>query len=73
MFKERNVRTRDNRRGSGRSELPPQMAKIMIDLRRSCRAKHEAGSILKNNPGLCVERFSASDLIFRLENVQSTV
>ena len=39
--KDRNVHTRDNRRGSGRSELPPQTAKIVIDLRRPHRAKHE--------------------------------
>ena len=67
MFEDRNVRTRDNRRGSGRSELPPQTAKIVIDLRRPYRAKHESGSILENTPDLRVERFSASDLLLRLE------
>ncbi len=41
VFKDRNVHTRDNRRGARRSELPPQTAKIVIDLRRPCRAKHE--------------------------------
>ena len=67
MLKDRDVRTRDNRRSSGRSELPPQTAKIVIDLRRPCRAKHESGSILENTPDLRVERFSASDLLLRLE------
>jgi hypothetical protein len=67
VLKDRNVRTRDNRRGFGRSELPPQTAKIVIDLRRPCRAKHESGSILENTSSLCVKRFSASDLIPRLE------
>jgi hypothetical protein len=67
VLKDRNVRTRDNRRGSGRSELPPQTAKIVIDPRRPCRAKHESGSILEKTPDLCVERFSASDLLLRLE------
>ena len=73
MLKHRNVRTRDNRRGSSRSELPPQTAKIVIDLRRPYRAKHKSGSILENTPDLRVERFSASDLLIRLENVQSAV
>jgi hypothetical protein len=50
LFEDRNVRTRDNRRGSSRSELPPQTAKIVIDLRRPYRAKHESGSILENTP-----------------------
>jgi hypothetical protein len=67
MLKERDVRTRDNRRGAGGSELPLQTAKIVIDLRRPCRAKHESGSTLKNTPDLRVERFSASDLLLRLE------
>ena len=40
VFEDRNVRTRDNRRGSGRSEPPPRTAKIVIDLRRRYRAKH---------------------------------
>ena len=62
MLKDRNVRTRDNRRRSSRSELPPQTAKIVIDLRRLCRAKRESGSILENTPDLRVERFSAIDL-----------
>jgi hypothetical protein len=42
-------------------------ARIVIDLRRPCRAKHESGSILQNTPDLCVERFSASHLVLRLE------
>jgi hypothetical protein len=67
VLKDRNVRTRDNRRGSGGSELPPQTAKIVIDLRRPCRAKHKPGSILQNTLDLCVERFSASRLVLRLE------
>jgi hypothetical protein len=67
VFEDRNVRTRDNRRGSGRSELPPQTAKIVIDLRRPYRAKHKSGSILENIPDLRVEHFSASDLLLRLE------
>jgi hypothetical protein len=67
LFEDRNVRTCDNRRGSSRSELPPQTAKIVIDLRRPYRAKHESGSILENTPDLRVERFSASDLLIRLE------
>jgi hypothetical protein len=66
---DRNVRTRDNRRGSGRSELPPQTAKIVIDLRRPYRAKHETGSILENTLDLRVERFTASDLLLRLEKL----
>jgi hypothetical protein len=67
VFEDRNVRARDNRRGSGRSELPPQTAKIVIDLRRPYRAKHESGSILENTPDLRVERLSASDLLLCLE------
>ena len=67
MLKDRNVRTRDNRRRSSRSELPPQTAKIVIDLRRLCRAKRESGSILENTPDLRVERFSAIDLLLGLE------
>ena len=67
MLKDRNVRTRDNRRRSSRSELPPQTAEIVIDLRRLCRAKHEPGSILENTPDLRVERFSAIDLLLGFE------
>ena len=57
----------DNRRGAGRSEMPPQTAKIVVDLRRPSRAKHESGRIIKHTPDLCIERFSASDLLLRLE------
>jgi hypothetical protein len=67
LFEDRNVRTCDNRRGSSRSELPPQTTKIVIDLRRPYRAKHESGSIFENTPDPRVERFSASDLLIRLE------
>jgi hypothetical protein len=66
VLKDRNVRTRDNRRGSGR-ELPPQTSKIVIDLRRRHRAKHESGSILENTSDLRVECISAVDLLLRLE------
>jgi hypothetical protein len=62
-----NVRARDDRWGSCRSELPPQTAKIVIDLRRACHAKHESGSTLENTFDLRVERFSAVDLPLRLE------
>jgi hypothetical protein len=67
LFEDRNVHTRDNRRGSGRSELPPQTAKTVIDLRRPCRAKHETGSVVENTPNLRVERFLASDPLLRFE------
>src|SRR4029077_19585631 len=67
VLEDRNVHARDHRRGPGRSELPPQTAKIVIDLRGRYRAKSESGSILENSPDLCVERFSASHRLLRLE------
>jgi hypothetical protein len=67
LFEDRNVRTCDNRRGSSRSELPPQTAKIVIDLRRCYRAKHETGSVVENTPDLRVKRFLASDPLLRFE------
>jgi hypothetical protein len=67
LFEDRNVHACDNRWGSSRSELPPQTAKIVIDLRRRYRAKHESWSILENSPDLRVERFSASNLLIRLK------
>jgi hypothetical protein len=42
--------------------MPPQTAKIVVDLRRPSRANHESGRIIKHSPDLCIERFSASDL-----------
>jgi hypothetical protein len=67
VLKDRNVHTRDNRRGADGTELPPQTAKIVIDLRRPHRVKHESGSTLENTADLCVERFLTSDLLLRLE------
>jgi hypothetical protein len=41
VLKERNVRTRNNRGRSARSEL---MAEIMVDLRRPCRRNTKPGA-----------------------------
>jgi hypothetical protein len=56
------------RRRAYRSEFSDEEWRLVSDLAdHPNRAKHESGSILENTPNLRIERFSAVDLLLRLE------